>query len=133
MTAEVVYKGELRCELTHLFSGTHIFTDAPLDNQGKAASFSPTDLVATAAGACMMTVMGIKARDMQVDLTGTRIEVLKVMASNPRRIAEIHCTLHFPPGAWEEKTKTILEHTARHCPVLQSIHRDIKTEIIFNW
>src|SRR4051812_12762688 len=78
MTAEVKYLGELRCDLLHLFSGTHIHTDAPLDNEGKAESFSPTDLVATAVGACMMTVMGIKARDMKVSLEGTKIEVLKV-------------------------------------------------------
>lgn len=133
MTAEIVYQGELRCELTHLFSGTKILTDAPLDNHGLAQAFSPTDLVAAAAGACMISIMGIKARDMKINLEGTKVSVEKVMASNPRRISEVNCNINFCKNNFDDKTKTILENAARYCPVLLSIHPDIKTEITFNW
>src|SRR5215210_881568 len=98
MTSTVVYDGSLRTIATHLHSGTVIETDAPLDNQGKAERFSPSDLVATALGSCMMTIMGIKARDMQVELFGTRIEIEKIMKSDPRRIGTINLTFSLPPG-----------------------------------
>ncbi len=133
MTAKVIYEGDLRCRMTHLYSGTEIISDAPLDNQGLAQAFSPTDLVATALGSCMMTVMGIKARAMGVDLKGTTIEVLKVMASDPRRIAEVHCTLTFPANNYSDKDKAILENTARTCPVSYSLHPDLKQVLTFNW
>ncbi|MFN8287798.1 MAG: OsmC family protein [Chitinophagales bacterium] len=133
MTAKVVYEGDLRCSMTHLYSGSQIESDAPLDNQGLAQRFSPTDLTATSLGSCMMTVMGIKARDMGLNLKGTQIEVTKVMAANPRRIAEIHCTLNFPPNNFTDKDKTILENTARTCPVSYSLHPDIKQLLTFNW
>ena len=133
MTSKVVYEGNLRTRLTHLHSGTQIITDAPLDNQGLAQGFSPTDLVATALGSCMMTIMGIKARDMGLDLTGTEIEINKVMASNPRRISEVHATLKFPANTFTDKDKTILENAARTCPVAHSLHPDIKQELVFVW
>jgi putative redox protein len=133
MTSKVVYEGNLRTRLTHLHSGTEIITDAPLDNQGLAQAFSPTDLVATALGSCMMTVMGIKARYMQLDLKGTEIEITKVMAANPRRISEVHATLKFPPNNFSDKDKAILENTARTCPVAKSLHPDIKQELVFVW
>ena len=133
MTSKVVYEGNLRTRLTHLHSGTQIITDAPLDNQGLAHAFSPTDLVATALGSCMMTIMGIKARDMGLDLTGTEIEITKVMGSNPRRISEVHATLKFPPNNFTDKDKTILENAARTCPVAHSLHPDIKQELVFVW
>ncbi len=133
MTSKVVYEGNLRTRLTHLHSGTQIITDAPLDNQGLAQAFSPTDLVATALGSCMMTIMGIKARDMGLDLTGTEIDITKVMASNPRRISEVHATLKFPPNNFTDKDKTILENAARACPVAHSLHPDIKQELVFVW
>jgi uncharacterized OsmC-like protein len=133
MTSTVVYEGGLRCTLKHLYSGAEIITDAPLDNQGHAQSFSPTDLVATALGSCMMTVMGIKARDMNLDLKGTEIEITKVMAANPRRISEIHATLKFPKNNFTDKDKTVLENAARTCPVAQSLHPDIKQELKFVW
>jgi putative redox protein len=133
MTSKVVYQGNLRTQLIHLHSGTQIITDAPLDNQGLAQSFSPTDLVATALGSCMMTVMGIKARDMQLDLTGTEIEITKVMAANPRRISEVHATFKFAPNNFTDKDKTILENTARTCPVAVSLHPDIKQVLEFVW
>src|ERR1035437_4563081 len=96
MTSTVIYEGELRTVATHLQSGSVIQTDAPVDNKGKGERFSPTDLVATALGSCMTTIMGIKAQDMEVDLRGMKIEVTKIMKADPRRIAGIHLTFHFP-------------------------------------
>lgn len=134
MTSTVIYDGELRTVATHLFSGSVIETDAPLDNQGKAQRFSPTDLVATALGSCMMTIMGIKARDMQVDLKGMKIEVEKIMKSDPRRIGGVNLTFHFPAGLkTDEKQRIILERAAHTCPVIFSIHPDIEVKIVFHW
>ncbi|TDH26527.1 OsmC family peroxiredoxin [Segetibacter sp. 3557_3] len=134
MTSQVIYEGNLRTVATHLQSGTRIETDAPTDNQGKGERFSPTDLVATALGNCMMTVMGIKARDMDVDLSGTSIDITKIMASEPRRISGIKAFVHFPAGVKaDEKTKAILERTARTCPVFQSLHPDLEQDIQFEW
>ena len=133
MTSKVVYEGDLRTRLTHIYSGNEIITDAPLDNQGLAQACSPTDLVASALGSCMMTIMGIKARGMNIDLKGTEIEITKVMAANPRRISEVHATLKFPKNNFTDKDKTILENAARTCPVAQSLHADIKQELKFVW
>lgn len=133
MTSKILYEGELRTRMTHLYSKTDVITDAPLDNQGLAQAFSPTDLTATSLGSCMMTVMGIKARDMNLDLKGTEIEVTKVMASNPRRIAEIQVNVKFPKGSFTDKDKAILENTAKTCPVALSLHPDIKQDMKFNW
>jgi uncharacterized OsmC-like protein len=133
MTSTVIYDGELRCSLKHIYSGTEIITDAPLDNQGRAQSFSPTDLVATALGSCMMTIMGIKARDMNLDLKGTEIEIIKIMASEPRRISEVHARLKFSPNNFSDKEKATLENAARTCPVAKSLHPDIKQELVFIW
>ena len=99
MTAEILYKGNLRTQATHLQSGTSIETDAPTDNQGKGERFSPTDLVATAYGTCMITTMAIRAADMQLNFDNTRIEITKMMSSDaPRRIAGIKCHLYFAPA-----------------------------------
>src|ERR1700749_2773016 len=96
MTSQIIYKGALRTEATHLQSGTEIETDAPVDNQGKGERFSPTDLLATSLGACMATTMGIKARDMQVDLRGMKLSILKIMKPAPRRVAGVNITFDFP-------------------------------------
>ncbi|HWB63771.1 MAG TPA: OsmC family protein [Chitinophagales bacterium] len=133
MTSKVIYDGNLRTRLTHVYSGTEITNDAPLDNQGLAQSFSPTDLCATSLASCMITIMGIKARDMGLDLTGTEIEVTKVMAANPRRIAEIQATLRFPQNNFTERDKAVLEAAGRNCPVSKSLHPDIKQELTFIW
>jgi putative redox protein len=134
MTSTVVYEGNLRTVCTHLKSGTVIETDAPLDNQGLAERFSPSDLVATALGSCMMTIMGIKARDMQVELTGMKIEVEKIMKADPRRIGGINLTFHFPDSLQvDDKQKTILERAAHTCPVIYSIHPDIEVKVHFGW
>ncbi|MGY5850196.1 OsmC family protein [Salegentibacter sp. F14] len=130
MTSKVVYKGKLRTQAEHLQSGSRIITDAPVDNHGKGEAFSPTDTVATALATCMITVMGIKAEAMEIDLEGTRAEVTKTMAENPRRIAKIAVDLYFPAIYTEKQTK-ILEHTARTCPVLQSLHPEIEKIISF--
>jgi uncharacterized OsmC-like protein len=134
MTSTVVYEGNLRTVCTHLKSGTEIQTDAPPVNQGKGERFSPSDLLATSLGACMMTIMGIKARDMQVDLAGMKIEVEKIMKQEPRRVGGVNLTFHFPDTlSVNNKQKTILENAAHTCPVIYSIHPDIVVNVKFNW
>ena len=133
MTSKIVYEGNLRTRLTHLYSGTEVLNDAPIDNQGLAQAFSPTDMVATALGSCMITLMGLKARDMNLDLKGTEAEITKVMASDPRRISEVQVVLKFPKNTFSDKEKTILENTARTCPVAKSIHPDILQNVTFKW
>lgn len=134
MTSTVVYDENLRTVCTHLRSGTIIETDAPPDNQGKGERFSPSDLVATALASCMLTIMGIKARDMKVELKGVKVEVEKIMTGNPRRIGGLNLTFHFPSGfRATDKEQTILERAALTCPVFYSIHPDIKTNVSFNW
>ena len=132
MTSKVTYIGNLRTENVHLQSGHTFITDAPLDNNGKGEAFSPTDTVATGLANCMLTVMGIKARDMGVDMTGTTAHVNKIMAADPRRIAKIEIALHFPFEA-DDKTKTVLERVATTCPVHYSLHPDIVRDITFKW
>lgn len=134
MTSQIIYKGELRTAATHLQSGSVIETDAPTDNQGKGELFSPTDLVATALGACMVTTMGIKARTMDIVLDGTRLDVTKVMASDPRRISKIIVHMFFPAALnLDDKQKEILERTARTCPVERTFHPDVELDMQFNW
>lgn len=131
MTSTVVYNGELMTTCTHLRSGSNIETDAPVDNNGKGERFSPTDLMATSLGACMITVMGIKARTMGFDLNDIKIEVLKIMKADPRRVGGINLTFHIPDSllAIDEKSKTILKNTGETCPVMKSIHPDIEVNI----
>jgi uncharacterized OsmC-like protein len=131
-TSKVTNLGDLRTSSIHLQSGSEIISDAPIDNNGKGEAFSPTDTVANGLASCMFTVMGIKARDLGVDFSGSSAEVTKVMAAEPRRISEIHVTFTMNLEA-DEKTKTILERTALTCPVHFSLHPDIKREIVFNW
>lgn len=134
MTSQIIYKGDLRSIATHIQSGTLIETDAPTDNQGKGERFSPTDLVAVALGTCMITTMGIKARTMDIALDNTRIEVTKIMVSDPRRIGKIIVHLFFPPELnLDDKTKEILERTARTCPVERTLHPDVELDMQFNW
>lgn len=131
MTSVVKYEGSLRTVMTHLYSGSSVITDAPLDNQGLAQAFSPTDMVATALGSCMLTIMGIKARDMNVDITGTRAEITKVMQQEPRKIARVIIHIHLPEKPFDERTITILRNAARTCPVALSLHPDIEQDITF--
>ena len=134
MTSQIIYKGALRTEATHLQSGTVIETDAPVDNQGKGEKFSPTDLLATSLGNCMMTIMGIKARDMSVDLADTKIDITKIMKADPRRVGGINVQFHFPNSLHlDDKQQKILENAALTCPVAKSIHPDIQLDVKFNW
>lgn len=134
MTSEIIYKGQLRTEARHVQSGTVIETDAPVDNQGKGERFSPTDLVATALGSCMLTIMGIKARDMEIDLAGTQIAITKIIVADPRRIGEIKVDFTFPASLeLSDKDKTILENAARTCPVAKTLHPDLVQSISFAW
>lgn len=134
MTSTVIYEGDLRTVATHLQSGSKFETDAPTDNNGKGERFSPTDLVATSLGTCMATIMGMRAREMDVDLKGMKIEIQKIMKADPRRIGGIHLTFHFPETLTpNEKQRTILEKAALTCPVAYSIHPDIDMKVVFNW
>ncbi|MDT0643536.1 OsmC family protein [Zunongwangia sp. F363] len=130
MTSKVIYQGGLRTEAEHLQSGAKMITDAPVDNHGKGEAFSPTDTVATALATCMLTVMGIKAEAMEIDIAGATASVTKTMAAEPRRISIIEVVIEFK-GDFEEKEKKILENTARNCPVLHSLHPDIEKDISF--
>ena len=134
MTSTVIYEGDLRTVALHIASGTTIETDAPIDNQGKGERFSPSDLVATALGSCMLTIMGQKARDHKIDLKGTRIEIQKIMQAEPRKISGITLTFHLPDNLrLTEKQIIILQRAAETCPVMLTIHPDIEVEVNFNW
>jgi uncharacterized OsmC-like protein len=127
----VTYTGGLHCNATHGPSGATLVTDAPADNQGKGESFSPTDLVATALGSCMATVMGIYARQKDIALEGMRIEVAKEMtASAPRKIARLTTEIWMPPGL---PRNPALEHAALTCPVHHSLHPDVEKPVNFHW
>ena len=131
-TSKVTYLGDLRTSSQHLQSGSSILSDAPTDNKGKGAAFSPTVTVANGLATCMFTVMGIKALDLGVDLSGSTAEVTKIMGTEPRRITEIHVTFSLHLEA-DDKIKTLLERTAMTCPVFYSLHPEIKKKIVFHW
>lgn len=134
MTSKVLYTGNLRTEATHLRSGSVIETDAPTDNRGKGERFSPTDLVATALAACIVTTMGIAGDTHDINIDGTECEVEKIMASDPRRIGEIKVNIIMPAGkTYSEKERLILERAAVTCPVAKSLHPDLKETISFVW
>jgi uncharacterized OsmC-like protein len=134
MTSTVTYDGDLRTVGQHLRSGTSIQTDAPVDNNGKGERFSPSDLVATALGSCMLTIMGMRAVEMNVDLKGTSIEIEKIMKQDPRRIGGLNLTFHFPESLeLNERQQKILQKAAETCPVAYSINQDIKVNVNFNW
>jgi uncharacterized OsmC-like protein len=132
MTSKVTYLGDLRTSSIHLQSGSEIISDAPVDNSGKGEAFSPTDSVANALATCMMTIMGIKARDLNVDFKGSTAGVTKIMNAEPRRIGAIEIVFDMQ-GVSESKDKTILERVAMTCPVFLSLNTDIEKRITFNW
>ena len=130
-TSKVTYQGDLRTTAIHLQSNNQIITDAPVDNHGKGEAFSPTDLLATSLASCMLTIIGIKAADIGIDVTGTTAEVIKVMAADPRRVSEVHIAITFNKQL-DDKTQKIFYNTALTCPVAKSIHPDIIQKVIIN-
>ena len=126
----IVYQNNLRTETEHIASGEKIITDAPVDNNGKGEAFSPTDLVATALGSCMITIMAISANKYDIDVTGTNASVKKIMGSDPRRISEISIDINMNKNI-EEKDRKRLERSALTCPVHRSLHPDLEKKIRF--
>jgi putative redox protein len=133
VTIHSIYQGELRAQSTHGPSGTQLITDAPLDNQGKGESFSPTDLVGAALGSCMLTIMGIVAERHGWALLGARAEVQKHMLADPqRRISKLEVQLRIP-GEWDDKAQQILKAAALGCPVFASLHADMDIPVSFEF
>ena len=134
MTSTVIYKGALRTELTHIQSTSIVENDAPTDNMGKGERFSPTDMVATALGSCMLTTMAIKANTMDIDLTDCKVDITKIMKPDPRRIGGIKAHIFMAKNLnLDDKQKEILERVARTCPVERSLHPDMELNITFEW
>lgn len=130
---ELKYEGDLHCQAVHSPSGTAIATDAPKDNQGRGESFSPTDLVGTALGTCMLTIMGIMAKTLGISIDGTTATVEKEMAAAPvRRIARLAVRIHIPHEVSEEN-RIKLERAAHSCPVHQSLHPEVEKPVEFTW
>lgn len=132
-TSSILYTGQLRTTATHELSGNTLITDAPPDNNGRGEAFSPTDLLATSLGSCMLTIMGIVADRHNIDMIGTRVTIQKVMASAPRRVSEVLVSFELPPGNYSEKDRQLLENAARTCPVAMSLHPDIQQQVSFHW
>ena len=129
---KTTYLGDLHCEAEHLDSGARIGTVPPKDNNGDGTMFSPTDLFAASLGCCILTIMGLAARTHGFCIDGTVITTEKVMAANPRRVAELRLEILFPEGAaYGEREKALIEHAARTCPVANSLHPDIVKDIRF--
>ena len=131
MTSKITYLGGLRTTCEHLQSGNAIITDAPTDNHGKGEAFSPTDLVATSLGSCMISIMAIKSKELDIDLVDSTIEITKIMQAEPRKISKIVVVLFLPNTS--EKNKIILERAAMTCPVFLSLHPDIEKDVTFHW
>ncbi|EHQ28506.1 OsmC family protein [Mucilaginibacter paludis] len=131
-TIETTYLGGLRTEATHVQSGTSILTDAPTDNQGKGEAFSPTDLLATSLGTCMLTTMAIRTAKNDIDMDGTKCAITKIMAANPRRVSEIVVRFTFPSNYTDEQKK-LLEDAALTCPVYYSLSESLLKTVNFGW
>lgn len=132
-TIRTKYLGNLRTEATHVQSGMTITTDAPLDNQGLGQAFSPTDLLCASLGSCLLTIMGIAARTHRIKIEGTELKITKIMAANPRRVAEIVIELDFTENNYSDKEKMLLENAARTCPVALSLNPELFQTLKFNW
>jgi putative redox protein len=129
----ITYEGGLRTTSIHLRSGEKIITDAPTDNNGRGEAFSPTDLLSTSLGCCMLTIMGIVAERHQLDIDGTRVDITKIMGSDPRRVVEIVVDMTMPAGEFSDAQKQLLENAARTCPVAKSLHPDLKQTLNITW
>lgn len=132
-TSSIVYKGDIRTEAKHTKSGQIIFTDAPTDNFGKGEAFSPTDLVATALGCCILSIMGIAAKTHNIIMEGTKVDIQKTMAENPRRIVKIEVDIYMPSVQYDSREKAILTNAAKGCPVSRSLNHEIEEVITFYW
>lgn len=132
-TVTLTYQGDLRVECVHVESGTTLVTDAPKDNNGQGRSFSPTDLCAASVAACATTIMGIYGKNHDLDLTGMKAEVVKIMASDPRRIARLEITWTMPNKPYTAAQKSSLENSVRTCPLFASLHPDMEKHIVFHW
>lgn len=132
-TVETIYIGGLRTKALHVRSGNILITDAPVDNHGKGEYFSPTDLVATALGSCILTTVDIVAGRENFNIDDTTIAITKIMADNPRRIGEIIIEMNFPRNDYTDLQKKLIETTARGCPVARSLHPDVIQTMIFNY
>lgn len=131
-TATLVYNGNLRNTITHTQSGTTIETDAPTDNNGKGERFSPTDLLSVSLASCMITIMGISAHAHNITLNDVKADIVKHMASTPRKVGKIEVHLYIK-GDFNDKEKAILEKAGLTCPVYLSLHPDVEKHIVFNW
>ncbi len=132
MTASIVYTGNLRCEAQHIQSKTEIETDAPTDNKGKGERFSPTDLLCVSLATCMLTTMGIKATDMGIDISQSVAHITKHMLAEPRRVGRVEVSLTMK-GIADEKDRKILERVGDNCPVMKSLHPDLKVKANYTW
>jgi putative redox protein len=124
-TTRTIYKGDLRTEITHVRSGSVIITDAPVDNKGKGENFSPTDMVASALGSCIFTIMGIAAREHGFSIDGTTCKITKIMTENPRKIGEIRIEFDFTSMDYTDKQKKILKYCVKTCPVALSLNKSV--------
>ncbi|MBK7709569.1 MAG: OsmC family protein [Bacteroidales bacterium] len=133
-TTKTKYLGDLRTEMTHVRSGSVIITDAPVDNKGRGEYFSPTDLVASALGSCIFTIMGIAAREHGFSIDGSSCSITKIMSDKPRKIAEIKIEFDLTANSYTDKQKTILEHCVKTCPVALSLHESViqNVTLLFN-
>ncbi len=132
-TIHTEYLGDLRTKALHLQSGNVLITDAPLDNQGRGEAFSPTDTLATSLGSCMLTIIGIAARAHGFSIDGTKLDITKIMASDPRRVSEVILEFSFPHNNYSDREKELIYAAAKGCPVARSLHPDLKQTIIMNF
>jgi len=132
-TIHTEYTGELRTKAVHVRSGMELITDAPVDNKGRGEAFSPTDLLAASLGSCMITIAGMAAREHGFSIDGTTMDITKIMASNPRRVAEIIVEFHFPKNNYTDQQKKTLQEACLNCPAAKSLHPDLKQTIVFNF
>jgi putative redox protein len=132
-TSRIKYTGHLQTEATHLQSGVSIITDPPVDNQGTGAAFSPTDLLATSLGCCMLTIMGIVAGRHNINIDGATADITKIMKAEPRRVGEIIVEFNMPGNNYSDKEKDLLEHAARTCPVAKSLSQELIQTVKFNY
>jgi putative redox protein len=132
-TAKTRYLGDLRTEMTHVRSGSLIITDAPVDNKGKGEYFSPTDLVASALGSCIFTIMGIAAREHGFSIDGSSCSITKIMTDKPRKIGEIKIEFDLTSNTYTDKQKTILDHCVKTCPVALSLNESVLQNVVLKF